>query len=194
MLIGTITAGVLAAAAIDLTGLFATIAVLAFLVVLVVVIVRLRRQAPARNTEMLRSIPAVPTHPSDSAVRPEPTVEPAPDWLSLIEKAEAEGDHAALAGLRLGFARAEIARGRNEPAAEQLRSSIRAAAKSRNASVQAEARLELAELGPRRGRPHNGLRALADRARPFPRTEEAGKPRRDGALDAPSRLPHSIGS
>jgi hypothetical protein len=146
VLIGTVIAGVLVAAVLDLTGLFAAIAVPAFLLVLVVVIVRLRRQAPARNAEMLRAIPAVPAHPSDSAVRPERIVEPAPDWPSLIEKAEAEGDHAALAGLRLGFARAEIALGRNEPAAEQLRSSIRAAAKSRNASVQAEARLELAEL------------------------------------------------
>jgi hypothetical protein len=146
VLIGTVTAGVLAAAAIDLNGLLATIAVLAFLIVLAVGIVRLRRRTPARNAEMLRSIPAVSAHPSEDAVRPEPIVEPAPDWPSLIEKAETEGDQAALAGFRLAFARAEIARGRNEPAAEQLRSSIRAAAKSRNVSIQAEARLELAEL------------------------------------------------
>jgi hypothetical protein len=146
VLFGTITAGILAAAEIDFSGLAATIAILAFFIALIVVIVRLRRQAPARNAEMLRSIPAAPAHPSDSAVRPQPVVEPAPDWPSLIEKAEAEGDHAALAGHRLAFARAEIARGRNEPAAEQLRSSIRAAAKSRNVSIQAEARLELAEL------------------------------------------------
>lgn len=146
MLIGTVTAGVLAAAAIDPTGLFATIAALAFLIVIVAVIVRLRRQTPARNAEMLRSIPAVAPHPSDIAVRPEPVAEPAPDWLSLIEKAEAEGDHVALAGLRLAFARAEITRGCSEPAAEQLRASISAAAKSRNASIHAEARLELAEL------------------------------------------------
>lgn len=146
MLIGTVSAGILIAAAIDFSGLFATIAVLAILIVLVVVIVRLRRQAPARKAEMLRSIPAVPTRPSDGAVRQEPVVEPAPDWPGLIKQAEAENDHAALAGLHLAFARTEIARRRHEPAAEHLRSSIRASAKSRNASVQAEARLELAEL------------------------------------------------
>ena len=53
---------------------------------------------------------------------------------------------AALPALYLTLGREEIARGETEEGAGHLRSCIRHAARSRNAAVEAEARLELAEL------------------------------------------------
>ncbi len=141
-------AGLLAAAVIEISGLPALIALLVPVVVLVFVIVRLGRRQPSepppeRKAETLRAIPgeAIVAKPKTVEEKPQPV-----DWALRIRSAEASDDQAALAGLYLSFAQTEIAEGRTESAAEHLRSSVRAAAKSRNAAVQAEARLELAEL------------------------------------------------
>jgi hypothetical protein len=146
----------MAAAVIEIGGLSATLALLAPFVVLLVVIVLLRRppapQAARTGAGMLRAMSPdmSPAMSPDGPAVPERTREriehPTVDWAASIRSAEAASDHGALAGLYLSFARAEMAEARNADAAEHLRSSVRAAAKSRNAAVQAEARLELAEL------------------------------------------------
>jgi hypothetical protein len=79
--------------------------------------------------------------PANKTAKPE-----AIDWPARIGAAEAANDQAGLAALYLAFARDEIAGGRTEPAGDHLRQSIRFAARSKTAAVQAEARLELAEL------------------------------------------------
>ncbi|AHB50271.1 hypothetical protein W911_12725 [Hyphomicrobium nitrativorans NL23] len=67
-------------------------------------------------------------------------------WLDQIRLAEERNDAAALPALYLALGQEEIARGEAEDGAGHLRSCIRHAARSRNAAVEAEARLELAEL------------------------------------------------
>jgi hypothetical protein len=73
-------------------------------------------------------------------------VERAADWEARIEKAAAANDKALLASHHLGYAKAEIAAGRYDVAADQLRACLRIAAQSRNAPMEAHARMELAEL------------------------------------------------
>lgn len=67
-------------------------------------------------------------------------------WLERIRAAEESKDIAALPALYLSLGQEEIARGNANEGAGHLRSCIRAAARSRNAGAEAEARLELAEL------------------------------------------------
>lgn len=138
------TAGV-----IEVTGLAATLALLAPFAVLAVVVARLRRASRPRQPRPTETPPSEASH-RDSVALPLPKRVPPPaeqtDWPARIGKAEAAGDHAALAGLYLALARTEIAEGRSEHASEHLRASVRAAAKARDAAAQAEARLELAEL------------------------------------------------
>lgn len=153
-MIGTVAAGILAPVVIEISGLPATIALLAPFVALLIVIVRLHRtpaprRRPEREEDAPRAGPGAPppeAATADAGVVPDAGRRPAVDWAARIRTAEAADDHASLAGLYLSFARAEMAEGRNDPAAGHLRSSVRAAARCRNASVQAEARLELAEL------------------------------------------------
>lgn len=68
------------------------------------------------------------------------------DWPTLIAEAADKGDNAALAAAHLAYAKAEIADGRPGPAGDQLRSCLQFAARTRDRALQAEARLELAEL------------------------------------------------
>lgn len=143
-MIGTIVSGILPPTVIEISGLPALVALLAPFAVLIFVIVWLRRAPDAphaaehgaeRRAEPLTAISAAPA----------PAKEPV-DWAGRIEKAEAANDEVALPALYLSLARAEVDEGRHAAAAASLRSSVRAAAKTRNAAVQAEARLELAEL------------------------------------------------
>lgn len=149
----TISAGLVAPAVIEISGLPALLLLLAPFAILLIVIVCLRGSRPSpppvRESEMQRAIPAaeeLAPAPATAGSGPAPIAEPSVDWPARIKSAESAGDHAALAVSYLSFARTEIADGRHKRAAEHLRSSIRAATKSRNAAVQAEARLELAEL------------------------------------------------
>jgi hypothetical protein len=75
----------------------------------------------------------------------EATARKAP-WPERIANAEAAGDHVTLASIYLAWAREEIARGEAASAGDHLRTTVRIAAKSKAASLHAEARLELAEL------------------------------------------------
>lgn len=63
-----------------------------------------------------------------------------------VATAEGNGDSAALPALYLALAQEEIARANVDEGADHLRSAIRWAAKARNPAVEADARLELAEL------------------------------------------------
>lgn len=138
------------------------LAPLAFLLLLIVAIVLLRRkrrqthQAPTKanpsEPQVFRAIPTDRPHldaEPDSAM-PELEAPHAPeravDWARRIAEAEAAADHTALAEAHLAKARADLARGNAEQAAEHLRTSLRAAIKSKNVFVQAEARLDLADL------------------------------------------------
>lgn len=144
------TVGVLTAAVIEITGIPALIALLVPVAVLVFVIVRLARMAPPSEPPPEKNIETLHAIPGEAiSKRKTKTVQEKPrpvDWASRIRSAEASSDRAALASLYLSFAQDEIAQGKTESAAEHLRESVRAAAKSKNAAVQAEARLELAEL------------------------------------------------
>lgn len=153
---------------IEITGVPALTALLAPFVVLLIVIFRLRRthtehrQVPKTATEPLRAIPdleafapgpeppatATGAAPSPAAgmvaaAVPQPA---AVGWAERVASAGAAGDQQALAGLYLSWARAEIADGRPEAAAGHLRESLRAGARGRDRRLQADARLELAEL------------------------------------------------
>lgn len=153
----------LVVAVIEITGLAGTLALLAPVLLLLIVILRTRRPLepkPEKASTLLRAIPSSDAPPSEAlppreeasvAVAEERALEVdagagAADWPELIRNAEAENNQAALASLYLSFARDEIAAGHSDQAADHLRSSVRAAAKSRFAAIQAEARLELAEL------------------------------------------------
>lgn len=143
-MIATVAAGLIVPVVIEIGGWPALVALLAPVALLIGVIVWLRRtpgadESVARKpaTEPLRAIPS-----ADALPPPEEPV----DWAGRIKDAQAADDRTALPALYLSLARSEIGQGRHEAAAEHLRSCVRAAAKSRNAAVQAEARLELAEL------------------------------------------------
>lgn len=78
--------------------------------------------------------------------QPGASVEPAVPWKDRIETAEAAEDFVALPALFLAHARDEIANGNTEAGSDHLRSCIRWAAKTKNPALEADARLELAEL------------------------------------------------
>lgn len=67
-------------------------------------------------------------------------------WAKRIGEAAAANDKVLLANHHLAYAREEIAAGRRDVAADQLRSCLRVAAQARNAPMEAHARMELAEL------------------------------------------------
>lgn len=71
---------------------------------------------------------------------------PVVPWKDQIEAAEAREDIAALPALFLAHGREEIANGNTEAGGDHLRSCIRWAAKTKNPALEAEARVELAEL------------------------------------------------
>lgn len=122
---------------IEVGGLPALIALLGPFAVLLVVVLLVRR------------LPAAPPESASEAEASRAgreTRPPATDTAAAPKAAEAAGDRGTAAGHYLACARAELAQGRAETAAGHLRASIRAATESRNAAVQAEARLELAEL------------------------------------------------
>ncbi|WP_072392160.1 hypothetical protein [Hyphomicrobium sp. CS1GBMeth3] len=145
-----------------LVEFLAPLALLVPFALLIVAVILLRRQTTRpqefptetkpHETQVFR---AIPTDTPPSVAEPAPVLpkpgrpdapEPVIDWASRIAAAETAADHAALGELYLASARAEIAKGSAEQAAEHLRASLRAATKSKNLPVQAEARLELAEL------------------------------------------------
>lgn len=136
---------------IEISGLPALVALLAPFAVLLVVILWLRRppsapepSAPQAAAEVFRAVPPLDTLPPAADVAPAPA--PPVDWAARVAGAEAAGDQRALASAYLAYARAELAAGRTEAAAGHLRTSLRAATQGRSPALQAEARLELAEL------------------------------------------------
>ncbi|HYD15637.1 MAG TPA: hypothetical protein VEA77_04495 [Hyphomicrobium sp.] len=140
---GAVAVAGMAIAVIEITGLPGIAFLLAPFVVLLIVIIRSHRAkppvpAPKQATEMLREIPPVDTLPPEVA-RPA-------DLSERIKAAEAAKDQSTLAALYLELAREEITGGHKEGALEHLKASVGCAARSRNRAVQADARLELAEL------------------------------------------------
>lgn len=101
--------------------------------------------------ETANAVPEMATPAAEATATPpadERTLTPSSpvDWPTLIAEAAERGDNAALASAHLGYAKAEIAEGRNAQAGNQLRACLQFAARTRNRPLQAEARLELAEL------------------------------------------------
>lgn len=134
-----------AIAVIEITGLPGILLLLAPFVLLAIVVIRSHRatspapiRAPQQATEMLRAIPPIDTLPPEVA-RPA-------DLPERIAAAQAAKDQATLAALYLELAREELSVGRKEAALGHLKESVGSAARSRNRAIQAEARLELAEL------------------------------------------------
>lgn len=127
----------LVVAVIEITGPAATLLLLLPFVVLVVAVLWLNRRARPVAPPSAAEAP-LPEAPSAAAPPP-----PAP---APFPAAEAAGDGAALAALHLAAARDDIAAGHAEAAARHLRASLGAAARERDRAVEAEARLELAEL------------------------------------------------
>lgn len=162
----TVAIAGLAAAVIEITGLAGAIVLLFPFAILLIVIARALRapqsrskSQPTRQSDIMSVIHSerpVSTEKVSSPEKSEPVGEVArppikpqaavTDWPERIKAAEAAKDLASEASHYLAFARDEIAGGQSERAADHLRSSVRAAAKGRHASIQAEARLELAEL------------------------------------------------
>jgi hypothetical protein len=147
----------LAVAAIEITGLPGAVILLLPLAILLIVIARaLRTRQPTRQAEIMSVIHTDRPLSGDENEAAAEAAVPAPDlpkpeakatdWPQRIEAAEAAKDLASVASHYLSFAREEIAAGQAERAAEHLRSSVRAAAKGKFAAIQAEARLELADL------------------------------------------------
>jgi tetratricopeptide (TPR) repeat protein len=135
----------LALAVIEITGWPGIVLLLVPVVALAIVIIRSHRaKSPARTpqqaTEMLRATPPV------EIGSPEVAMPAAAGLAERVRAAEAAKDQQQLAGLYLELAREEIAQGRTDAAREHLKSSVGCAARSRNRAVQAEARLELADL------------------------------------------------
>ena len=145
---------------IEISGLVGTLLLLVpFAVLLLTVVACLRRTS---KTTLKKTIaPAVPEPVAtpryvltavgggaDVDTREDTVVAtpPADHWLDQIRLAEERNDTAALPALYLALGQEEIARGNVEEGAGHLRSCIRTAVRSRNAAVEAEARLELAEL------------------------------------------------
>src|SRR5690606_29466970 len=102
--VATISAGILAPAIIEISGLPALLLLLAPFVALLIVIARWHRPRPklrpASDGVMLRAVPAdgmeAPT-PAIAGARPAPVEDPPVEWLARIENAERAGDLAALA-------------------------------------------------------------------------------------------------
>jgi tetratricopeptide (TPR) repeat protein len=99
-------------------------------------------EAPA----VAKRAPAVAEKALPAAIDLAPQPSPPVDWPTLIAEAAEKGDNAALASAHLAYAKSEIAEGRNAQAGDQLRACLQFAARTRDRALQAEARLELAEL------------------------------------------------
>lgn len=95
--------------------------------------------------EMLTAFGAMPT-PEGPGARTDADEAPRIPLRDRIATAEGTGDSAALPALYLALAQEKIARTNVDEGADHLRSAIRLAAKARNPAVEADARLELAEL------------------------------------------------
>lgn len=155
-------AGLLVSAVIEITGLPAILAVLLPIAVLVFVVLRYAR-APASGAEPTRpSEQILRALPDTSVLNPEAasqmqaeTADAASDrpsaWEQRIEAAKAANDHSGLAVVYLEYARETLSRGSSSQAADYLRTSVGSAVKGRNKQVQAEARLELADLARQAG-------------------------------------------
>lgn len=155
-----VAAAGLVSAAVEIDGLPGVVLLLLPLVVLLIVVARALRtpQPPSSKqseilsvmkteaplTPELKEVAAEPT--SAPAAEQPPSPAPTPSWPRRIEEAEAAKDLAAVASHYLSFARDEIAAGQPGRAADHLRASVRASAKAKLGALQAEARLELAEL------------------------------------------------
>lgn len=143
---------------IEIGGLAGTLVLLApFAVLLLIVVgVLLRRTPETPETPEPQSEPTPEAGHMLSAIgggsAPTPIrqpVLPEQSEQSLrdeIQAAEQRQDAQALPSLYLALAQEGVAEGNAETAADNLRSCIRWAAKSRNHAAEAEARLELAEL------------------------------------------------
>jgi tetratricopeptide (TPR) repeat protein len=136
---------------IEITGWPGIVLLLVPVVALAIVIIRSHRarspaRAPQQATEMLRATPPVETGSPEAAVPVAAALPTVGDLADRVRAAEAAKDQQQLAGLYLELARDEIAQGRTDAAREHLKSSVGCAARSRNRAVQAEARLELADL------------------------------------------------
>lgn len=153
-MIAIATAGLLAPAVIEMSGVTTLVASLVPIGLLIVLIVYMRTRKPRNNAtakrlnvEPLGVVSAAGTMLDEKPAEPAPAPQPtALDWAARIKEAEEANDRSLLPGLYLSLARAEIAEGRNDIALEHLRSSVMAATKTRDGATQAEARLELAEL------------------------------------------------
>jgi hypothetical protein len=105
------------------------------------------QQAPsASEPEPAKSEPASPAPEPTAEIKAKPQRSSPVDWPTLIAEAADKGDNATLASAYLSYAKSELADGRAKPAGDLLRSSLQFAARTRNRELQAEARLELAEL------------------------------------------------
>ena len=154
----------LVSAVVEVTGLAGTVALLVpFLILLAVIVQASRAPAPkprsaaGENSAALRAIPdggpaAAGLGAEDRSV---PAKAPAAaqaateaPLLKKIKDAEKEkaSDEVALAAHYLALAKDELAAGRADPAADHLRASVGAAARGKATGIQAQARLELAEL------------------------------------------------
>jgi hypothetical protein len=103
----------------------------------------LEAEASASESDTPPAVPETPLHPTgDPAQHPSPQA----DWPAVIAAAAQQGDNVAVARAYLGYARSELADGRSAEAGDQLRACLQFAARSRDRALQAEARLELAEL------------------------------------------------
>ena len=102
-------------------------------------------EAEASATENFAA-PAVAEKELPAAIDLAPRPSPPVDWPTLIAEAAERSDNAALASAHLAYAKSEISEGRNAQAGDQLRACLQFAARTRDRALQAEARLELAEL------------------------------------------------
>lgn len=169
----TVAAGVLSGAAIGLDVIAAAIALVVVLFV-VVLIRRRRRKERALPEPLSRSEPTARTeqtfeplgiaglspppaqetehaverdveHEAAEVVALETAREPPPS-VEDIRAAEERQDLPTMARLHLARGKDQFAHGRMSEAADELRSCIRVAARCRDVSIQADARIELAEI------------------------------------------------
>jgi tetratricopeptide (TPR) repeat protein len=123
--------------AIELSGTAATLVLLVpFLALLAVVwrTVRAHHRRTPRQTSLAQGVATIAGLPAEAPLD------------ERIAKALARGDDGALAGLYLLKAREASSAGDASRATELLRNSIRCAQRSGNASIHADARLDLAEI------------------------------------------------
>ncbi len=135
---------------IEIDGVAGTFLLLLPFILLAAVILLVRRRSaprPKQRKDPAAVVAAMAEAPAEPrAAAPAPVPDPVPPLVTRIGAAEASNDHAALAGLHLTHAKAHMAAERHGEAADALRASLRAATLAKNKKMQAEARLELAEL------------------------------------------------